>query len=564
MWKWMIGARRPRHALDRELGTPRALRRFLAALPTGAPDASLKAVASVFEAASELGIAPDARLQALCALDELAQPGCRALGSRLLDDPPKQVLCEDGWKHLLHYYRALDKGYSAALDALVSGSTDSATHAQAAVAACRAMHAIAKCHVLLRMRYREPSAASWRRMEHLLEAALTRSAASALLTLYPDDPQQSTLLREYLVAAAFETAPNAKLLPAQLHGVDLLLRRYAAELRLGESFDAASTPYALDPARDARPMRWLDGLAARPGVRFFGLGRTHAHLLEERERAERARGTPEWLAAAQLSAARYREMLDVLSAQWALEPPARRQRREPSAGEILIAHDFALIRRLIGFVELAASGRSLEYDRFSAYDINGMVRGHNDMQLRAPTEARTVSAEEALRNLETFESALDPGATEIWKIADTSDSGMGAETLGATAWIKPGMLIAYRNPESAQWQLAAVRRLNRAAEDRLRVGLHRLAGAPRGARVAVNDPRQTSRMPAAPTLHYDAILLAGEEPSLLLPPGVFDAAWRFTLTVGHRWDFIRMRRCTECGLDFEQIAYTVVHAQQVA
>jgi hypothetical protein len=71
-------------------------------------------------------------------------------------------------------------------------------------------------------------------------------------------------------------------------------------------------------------------------------------------------------------------------------------------------------------------------------------------------------------------------------------------------------------------------------------------------------------MPAAPTLHYDAILLAGEEPSLLLPPGVFDTAWRFTLTVGHRWDFIRMRRCTECGLDFEQIAYTVVHAQQVA
>jgi hypothetical protein len=127
------------------------------------------------------------------------------------------------------------------------------------------------------------------------------------------------------------------------------------------------------------------------------------------------------------------------------------------------------------------------------------------------------------------------------------------------------MLIAYRNPESAQWQLAAVRRLNRAAEDRLRVGLHKLAGSPRGARVAVNDPRQTSRsMPAAPTLHYDAILLAGEEPSLLLPPGVFDTAWRFTLTVGHRWDFIRMRRCTECGLDFEQIAYTVVHAQQVA
>jgi hypothetical protein len=564
MWKWITGASKPRHALDRELGTPRALRRFMAALPT-VPDASLKAVVAVFEVAAELGIAPAARLQALCALDELARPGCRALEGRLLDNSPRQVLCEDGWKHLYHYYRALDNGYTAAIDALDAGNTDSATQAQVAVAACRAMHAIAKCHVLLRMSYREPSAASWHRLRHLLEAALTRPAASALLTLYPDEPQQSTLLREYLVAAAFETAPNAKLLPAQMHGVDLLLRRHAGELRLGESFDAAIMPYALDPARDARPMRWLDGLAARPGIRFFGLGQAYTHLLRERERAGCARSTPEWLAPSQLSAERYRELLDALTAQWALEPPARRQRREPAAGEILVAHDLALIRRLIGFGELAGTGRSLEYDRFNAYDINGMVRGHNDMQLRAPAEARTVCAEEALRNLETFERALEPGATELWKIADTSDNGLGIEAMGPMAWVKPGMLIAYRNPESAQWALAAVRRLNRAAEYRLRVGLHKLPGLPSGARVAVNDPRQASRsMPAAPTLHYDAILLAGDEPSLLLPPGVFDPAWRFTLSVGHRWDFIRMRRCTECGLDFEQIAYTVVRAQQVA
>jgi hypothetical protein len=127
------------------------------------------------------------------------------------------------------------------------------------------------------------------------------------------------------------------------------------------------------------------------------------------------------------------------------------------------------------------------------------------------------------------------------------------------------MLIAYRNPNSSQWALAAVRRLNRTANDRLRVGMHRLAGLPSGARVAVNDPRQAARStPSAPTLHYDAIMLAGDEPSLLLPPGVFEPAWRYTLTVGHRWDFIRMRRCTECGLDFEQIAYTIVRAQQVA
>jgi hypothetical protein len=563
MWKWIVGTHKPKHALDSELGTPRALRRFIARLPAGAPEASLHAVAAVFEAASELGIAPAARLQALCALDEFARPCCRALAGRLLDNSPRQVLCEDAWKHLFRYFRALDSGYTAAVDAL--DARDSEIHAQAAVAACRAMHAMAKCHMLLRMHYREPSAASWHRIEHLLEMSRTRSAASALLALYPDEPGESTLTREYLVAAAFETAPNAKLLPAQIHAVDLLLRRHAAEFRLGESFDAAAMPFAIDPARDARPMRWLDQLAPRPGVRFFGLGQTCAHIRAERERAARIRSAPEWLGPSQLSAERYRELLDALSVQWALQPPARRQRREPAAGEILVARDLPLVRRLIGFSELARSGRSLDYDRFNAYDINGMVRGHNDMQVRAPTEGRAVSAEEALRNLETFECALEPGTIERWRVADTSQSGLGAETTGTNSWVKPGMLIAYRSPDTPQWRLAAVRRLNRGANDRLRAGMHRLEGLPSGARVAVNDPRQASRgTPSAPTLHYDAIVLGGNEPALLLPPGVFDPAWRYTLTVGHRWDFIRMRRCTECGLDFEQIAYTIVPAQQVA
>ncbi|MGH8665975.1 MAG: hypothetical protein ACREUX_17075 [Burkholderiales bacterium] len=565
MWEWIVGRRKPRHALDRELSTPPALRRFIAGLATGTPEASLQAVAAVFEAARELGIAPVARLQALSALDEFARSSCRVLAGRLLDDSPRQVLCEGVWQHQFQYYRALDAGYTAAIEAFDAGACDSAMHAQIALAACRAMQAMAKCNMLLRMRYREPSAASWQRIERLLVLATARSAASALLALYPDEPGESALVREYLIAATSETVPNANLLPAQIHGADLLLRRHAAEFRLGESFDALAMPFALDPARDARPMRWLDGLAIRPGMRFFGLGQTYAHILAERERAERTRSTPQWLAPSRLSAERYRELLDALAAQWAPEPPARRHRREPAAGEILVAHDFPLIRRLIGFGELARTGRSLEYDRFSAYDINGMVRGHNDVQLRGPTETRTVSAEEALRNLETFERALEPGAIELWRIADTSDTGLGAEATGTITWLKPGLLIAYRSPDSAQWALAAVRRLNRVTEGALRVGMYKLSGSAQGARVALNDPRQVPRStPAAPALHYDAIMLAGDEPSLLLPPGIFDPAWRYTLTVGNRWDFIRMRRCTECGLDFERIDYTIVRAQQAA
>jgi hypothetical protein len=533
-------------------------------LPTNGPAPLLQAVAAVFEGCAELGITADARLQALCALDEHARSSCSALAARLLDSSPKQVLCDSAWSGLYDYHRALAGGYGVALDAPGPADGDPQTHARKTLAACRALYALAKCNMLLRMRYREPAAPTWVTIERLLGALPGRSADSARLALYPDEPGETTLEREYLLAAAFETVPSANLLPAQIHAAELLLRRHAAELRLGDRFDAALMPFAVDPSGDARPRRWIDGLAPRPGLRFFGVGAAHAHVLAERDRAERTRGTPEWLAPTQLSAERYRELLDVLAAHWAPKPPARRERRDAGAGEILVAHDFALIRRLIGFVDLAHAGRSLEYDRFSAYSINGMVRGHNDMQMRAPTEPVPVSQAEALRNLESFERALDRETTAIWRVVDTSESGIGAESMGASA-LKPGMLIAYRAPDSAQWSLALVRRLNRAANGSLRVGLRKLAGVPKCARLAVNDPRQSaSKAAGAPTLHYDAIQLAGEESSLLLPPGVFDATWRYTLTVGHRWDFIRMQRCTECGLDFEQVAYVVVHARQAA
>ncbi len=565
MWKWIVGTFKVKHALDAEIGTPRALRRFVAQLPHDSPEQALQAIAAVFDAAPELGISPAARLHALCVLDELAHRFRRALSARLLDHSPRQVLCEPAWNALARSYSATERGYAHLVETLAGAASDDRSHAHIALAACRAMHAMAKANMLQRMRYREAPSALWPRIERLFAGAQARSQADAALVLYPDEPGETTLRREYLAALLFEVAPSSNLLPAQIHGVDLLLRAYAADPRMGDTFDRAMSPFVLDPVRDPRPKRWPNGVPPRPGLRFFGLGEAYPRILAEREHVSRARGTPEWLASSQLTAERYREMLDALCIHWALTPPRRRQQRRPAQGEILVAHDFTLVRRLVGFCELARSGRSLDYERFSDYQVNTLVRGPNEARLEAPGAPRAVSAEEALRNLETFERALAPGALEPWRLADTSADGIGADARGTGAWAKVGMLLAYRHPESAQWAMAVVRRLSRGPDGRLRVGLRKLHGRAEGARVTINDPRQNVRETApGPALNYEAILLRADEPFLLLRPGVFDPAWRYTLSVGHHWDFIRMQRCVECGLDFEQIAYTVTKARQVA
>jgi hypothetical protein len=36
------------------------------------------------------------------------------------------------------------------------------------------------------------------------------------------------------------------------------------------------------------------------------------------------------------------------------------------------------------------------------------------------------------------------------------------------------------------------------------------------------------------------------------------------LSTGNRWDFVRMKRCIECGLDFESIEFSMTPAQQAS
>jgi hypothetical protein len=414
------------------------------------------------------------------------------------------------------------------------------------------------------MRYREAPPLFWARIESLLAAAGARTQANASLVLYADEPEETSLLCEYLATLVFEMVPLPNLLPAQVHAADLLLRRYSQEYRLANAYDAAAAPFAIDPAAGVPPQRWLEGLPVKHGKRFFGLGGACQYILDEREQAKNARIAAPWLAPSQLSVERYRELLDRLLEQWGPKTPARRQRRDAESTEVLIAHDFTHIRKLIALSHLAKNGQSSEYDRWKLTLLPGTVprRGTEPAQGRS-TDA--VRPEEALKNLEVLESKLEHELFETWSLCDSSVDGLGAEAAGKGEWVKVGMLMGYRLPASAEWSLAVVRWLRRSGDERVRVGLRKLQGTAFGARVNINDPRQSNaHIPGAPTVHYDAIELDAQPSCLLLAPGVFDPSWRYTLSVGNRWDFVRMNRCIECALDFELVEFTVISSQQAA
>jgi hypothetical protein len=565
MWNWVVDKLKPAHPLNRELGSARARQRFIATLPTHPPEAALKAVTQVFEAAGDLGLKPDVRLQALCELDEFAQPWRQALFGRLIENSPKQTLSDELWNSLVQHCTAWAAGYETALAALGGDGAASEQHAQRILVACRTMRALAKLNMLLHMRYREVPGGFWTRVESLLGTSRSRAQPSAALTLYADEAQETSLLREYLVLLLFEVAPLSNLLPGQIHAVDLVLRRHSEQYTLTESFDASVTPFAIDPDAGVRPLRWLDGLPPKPGMRFFGLGGAYERIRSEREQAKSSRTLSAWLAPSQLSCERYSEMLERVATQWGLKPPARAQRRDAETGELLVAHDFAQIRKLVTFSHLARSGQCSEYDRSGVTLVHGSVPRRGEKSSQDCKSADAVTPEEALSNLEALERKLEQDPIETWTLLNSSVDGLGAEVVAKGSWVKVGTLVAYRRPERSEWSLAVVRWLVRGGDERMRVGLRKLAGVAFSARVHINDPRQPKgRHGEAPTLHYDAIELDANPSCLLLAPGVYDPSWRYTLSVGRRWDFVRMQRCIECGLDFEMVEFKVVAAEQAA
>src|SRR5690606_29678175 len=220
--------------------------------------------------------------------------------------------------------------------------------------------------------------------------------------------------REYLIALAYDAAPVANLLPAQLLALDLLLRRLATHLHFADGY-RDSAPFVTGPGREPGVRRWLRGLQPRPEQRFFGVGGAYAQLAALRKQA--ARELPEWLSHARMDRSSYRGLLELLLAHWSTQPPQRRHRRERSEGEVLVSRGVAQVRRMIAASEYAVSGGRLSYDESTPYDYKlfGKLRfGSVDQPAAQAAERPPPSS--PLETLQKFELEGDRQMTERWNM----------------------------------------------------------------------------------------------------------------------------------------------------
>jgi hypothetical protein len=556
MFKWLARQFNRDDDDPDSLASETGLENFIAALPVTDPARTVEALGEPFENARSLGFEPDPLRRALKRLDERAQEPLQAVWDDVFEDEHGRGIADGAWLVLARFYRNLHAGYEVWLDAI--RSRDELGHEErsdAVLIACRAMAALGCYKTLLRMRYRSVEPGYWDRLHALAAWSTGFGGSKTLIELYPRAGYQSSIEREYQIALIYDAAPIGNLLPAQLIGLDLLLRRLATHFQFSDAY-RDSAPFVTEPDREPGVRRSLKGLSARPGQRFFGIGGAYAQLAALRKQATGE--APDWLERAHLDAAGYRALLDLLLRHFSPQPPTRQQRRERADGELLVTHRVAQVRRMIAASEYAQAGAQLSYDESTPYDhkLFGRLR-FGSVGPDAPAQAGEEPRATPLQMLEKFELEGDRQMTERWTLADVSDGGLGAVAGAHGGWGRAGMLIGFRRPDSLAWQIAVVRRLGRSPDGRLTVGAQTLAGATACARLRFGSGDAGNPWVAVAgttDAYYDAILLSGAGgASLLVEPGVFNGARQCMLSYERMWRRAHLERVLEAGYDFELI-----------
>ena len=551
MFRWLLKQFSSDEQATELLGSAKSLRALIADLSAAPPTGAIRTLSERFEEMERLRLTAPKDCRALQALDEYAQLRLGEVWELLLTEGRGQSISDAVWQLLVTYYRGVHRGYLLCLGVdHASAPPPDSEHGDAMIMASRAMGALARHMLLLRMRYRVPPKDVWSRVNDLVAWVERRNALSAPTERYPG--VTTTIERELAAALLMEMAPTGNLLPAQIQALDHVLRQYAGYYTIADTYDEQIRPFIYEPSKNESPRRWLGDREPPRGARYFGIGGAYVELSKACDDARNAGRVPDWIGQTRCTADDYRDLLERLVAAWSQQPPSRRERREPCPGEILVAHDWSHMRRLVNFGELAKSGHSLLYDLSNAHSMSDSVlRGRSEIFRDFTTQ------EVSLANLRSFEQTLAADATDLWSLSDESENGIGATAAATCPWPRIGMIVALRRSESVKWEIAFIRRLNFTPNHRLAIGMTRVPGVVYAARLqfGVEAPDYSIALqPKDPLVEHDAIVTVEDGfRTLLLPIGVVDDAYKYTLYWNNRREIVKVERSLERGLNFERV-----------
>lgn len=539
---------------DHPLGSEKGISAYLAQVPVLNPQSTLQDIGHWFATPEQLAedLSPENMARAVERLDEFAQDAIRRCWSGYFTENLQDYLSDLALRPLENYYRHTFLAIRHTLARLTGPGRKEADRDQLTRLAIRAMHALVQGKKISHFAYRGPDAEWWRTCHELLFFARNLNILHTKQAIYPEDEQQTSVWREYLVGVLFEVAPLSNLSPPSMEALDCIVRWMEAHCLFIDTF-TSQTPFRINLEATDGPQRCAPDQETGPAWRYFGPGPGTSKLIHLRASIQSKREIPEWLQGTQCSAKTCIDLLHLLIQHWSLTPPSRQQERQRLDRPIVVVSGLATARRAIAASEFARSGRTLDYNgHVRILDLHRTEGGARPAE--APPPPKT-----PMETLEQLESTGIRPVLDEWEALDISASGLGARLPFRRPWQAIGALVAYRFADEIDWRVALIRRLGR-SQGRPNAGLTIFDGLPYCAQIQL--PKQGEECPWEEQIPetsglglLDAILVSRETRLLLAPPGTFAMDQRADLIVGGQRRPVRLAGLQEAGADYELILF---------
>lgn len=451
---------------DHPLADPKEARRILGELPAQDHFRALDELTHWLESvAAAEPFRLEARVQALFAVDEAAQPRLRRLArDYFAAERPSRYQEHRAWAALHGYYRQAGSSLAKAVELFASGAKGAEqARGLLPVLLVRTLRSLAQQLKWMHLRYGPIDPELWKAINGTYAFAETRRLAETSVAAYGGIAGESTPRLEFLKAAMFSAAAPDCLLPTQADLADRLTGFFAPEFMVAVEPDPSASHW-IDLDQASGPHRILNEVPAKASTRWISAGRALAQVERFAEQVYTTGRLPADLAAA-AAGAEAETVLAVLrhlAHTWSAQVPERRWKRHAVKTRIAVVHGFASVLAAFG------GGGSLSF-----------------------------SAEGA----------------ESWVVENVSAGGFGAVVPQLKGdWLRVGALIALQPEGGNNWVMGVVRRVRKTSPREARVGIQTQA------RSAVAERFRVGAAAEEGILVREA---GGGEVRILLPSGIF-------------------------------------------
>lgn len=459
-------------------------------------------------------------LQSLMWLDTAIQPAFESICFQYVSNPrmPKEME-RKLWLEVGRFCQGMADAYERFIRTDASATTFSLFEKEMPLVLARSLRYVslqAKWHYF---RFEKVPARLWKMASRYYRLAEIGGYDSNPFYLYPDVSEQVTSCAdEYLQMLMLATLSNNNLTVAQISLVDQWLEKWSKLLQLDRVSQENHHHYCVSMLEPAGPQK-IALSSGEENYRYWAIDELVGKVRKKIARLEGG-ATPKSLGLGETCTSTVAiELLKHLDNFWSM---SMRNSQIPRNPRIKVKKAINVIRGLDAICARVKEDNDRYRKENGAAESNTQVDYDEviDMRLYGFVSSRTRNKQQQMPYaLQQREQDSNP-----WIVDNESIGGMGAILdFRKNDWARPGVLIAVRQNEKDNWQIAVLRRLNRLSEEQVYAGIQILASTPISVTMHSGDGDQPENITVSDMSYSGSYELPGFRMAIYLPHKVDNA-----------------------------------------